>query len=124
MALRLNCLIVFNILIFSIFAVAKEDLKIQFEKHQIQIGSKKINIEVAKTAEQHQYGLMNRNSMPDNNGMLFVFESEQLLSFWMKNTYIDLAIAYIDKNKVIVDIQEMKATIGQITPAQNQPCTL
>ena len=111
MALRLNYLIVFNLLIFLCFSsVAKEDSKIQFEKQQIQIGSKKINIEIAKTTEQHQYGLMNRNSMSENDGMLFVFETEQPLSFWMKNTYIDLAIAYIDKNKIIVDIQEMKAT--------------
>jgi uncharacterized membrane protein (UPF0127 family) len=42
--------------------------------------------------------------------MLFIFENEQILSFWMKNTFIDLSIAYIDKNKKIVDIQEMKAT--------------
>lgn len=84
--------------------------KVQFEKVKIKIGSKIISVEIAKTPDQHQYGLMNRSSLPANEGMLFVFDQEQTLSFWMKNTYIDLAIAYFDKNKKIVDIQEMKAT--------------
>ena len=84
--------------------------KVQFEKVKIKIGSKIIAVEIAKTPDQHQYGLMNRSSLPANEGMLFVFDQEQTLSFWMKNTYIDLAIAYFDKNKKIVDIQEMKAT--------------
>ena len=53
---------------------------------------------------------MYRNSLPKDEGMLFIFDEERTLSFWMKNTYIDLAIAYFDKNQKIVDIQEMKAT--------------
>ena len=101
----------------NVFA-APDTSKIKFEKSKIQIASKVISIDIAKTPEQHQHGLMFRTSLPENEGMLFVFDEEQVLSFWMKNTYIDLAIAYFDKNKNIVDIQEMKATnqmmVGEI----------
>lgn len=109
MALRLSWLVGLSFLICSNL-FADENLKISFEKEKIKIGSKIVQVEIAKTPDQHQYGLMNRNSLPENNGMLFIFENEQTLSFWMKNTFIDLSIAYIDKNKQIVDIQEMKAT--------------
>ena len=100
-------------LLFSVTAHSSEKTEKQtvtFEKQKIKIASKIISVELAKTTDQHQYGLMNRSSMPHNEGMLFIFETEQPLSFWMKNTIIDLSIAYIDKNKKIVDIQEMKAT--------------
>jgi uncharacterized protein len=112
MALRLNYLVVFSLFFILNKAAAKDTAKdeIKFEKQQIQVGSKKISVEIAKTTEQHQYGLMNRSSMPENNGMLFIFTNEEPLSFWMKNTYIDLSIAYINQKKIIVDIQEMKAT--------------
>ena len=109
MALRLSWLVGLSFFICS-HLFADEATKIIFDKQKIKIGSKIIQVEMAKTPDQHQYGLMNRNSLPENNGLLFVFENEQTLSFWMKNTFIDLSIAYIDKNKQIVDIQEMKAT--------------
>lgn len=83
---------------------------IQFQKGRISFGKKLINDEIAKTPQQHERGLMYRNSLPKDEGMLFIFDEERTLSFWMKNTYIDLAIAYFDKNQKIVDIQEMKAT--------------
>jgi len=93
----------------------EQQQSIHFDKQDIKIGKKKIRVEIAKTEQEHQYGLMNRNVLADDQGMLFIFENEQPLSFWMKNTYIDLAIAYIDKNKVIIDIQEMKATNPMMT---------
>lgn len=80
-----------------------------FKTTQIKIKSKTITVEVAETKEQHSYGLMNRESLPENSGMLFVFETEDQRFFWMKNTFINLSIAYFDKNRKIIDIQDMKA---------------
>lgn len=88
----------------------KEIKDITFKKAQIQVAHKKIQVEIAQTPQQHQRGLMYREKLDQDGGMLFIFEKEDELSFWMKNTYVDLSIAYIDKNKKIVDIQEMKAT--------------
>lgn len=74
------------------------------------INGKKITVELAETDEQRTQGLMHRKSLPKNQGMLFVFEQEQTLSFWMKNTFIDLSIGFFDQNKKLVDIKEMSAT--------------
>ena len=65
-----------------------------------------INIEVADTSYQWSKGLMFRENMAQNSGMLFIFPDEAIRSFWMKNTLIPLDIIYISKNKVIVDVKE------------------
>ncbi len=69
---------------------------------------KNINVEIALTDNERQQGLMFRQSLGKNSGMLFVFSFEQYQSFWMKNTYVPLSIAYIDKSGRIIDIQNMK----------------
>lgn len=73
------------------------------------LNQKIFKAEIACSEKEQEYGLMNRSDMPDNYGMLFIFDRTQTLSFWMKNTLIDLSIAYIDKDWNIVDIREMKA---------------
>lgn len=67
-----------------------------------------VNAELAKTQEERNWGFMERKKIPEGTGMLFVFERDQLLSFWMKNTPSPLSIAYIDRNGVIVDLYDMK----------------
>lgn len=94
------------ILSFSFSAFARP----QFEKATLILGKKTITVELAKTDEQRSYGLMNLNKMEKNQGMLFIFEDEAQRSFWMKDTFIDLSIAFFDQNKKIIDLQEMKAT--------------
>lgn len=67
-----------------------------------------LKVEIAKTEEQRNKGFMNRKSIPDGTGMLFVFESDRILSFWMKNTPHPLSIAYIDRSGKIRNIFDMK----------------
>ncbi len=71
------------------------------------VNSKLILVEVVKTQEQRQKGLQNRSRLKKNRGMLFIFKEEGFHAFWMKDTYIPLDIAFIDRNKVIIDIQQM-----------------
>lgn len=84
-----------------------------FQKHgnlsiqQSAISSRiSIDIEIADEEPERMRGLMDRFTLPDNAGMLFIFPEEELRSFWMKNTYISLDIIYINKNKEIVSIQK------------------
>jgi uncharacterized membrane protein (UPF0127 family) len=72
-------------------------------------GSDTITAEVASTPDQRAQGLMNRPSLPDGTGMLFVFQDEQVRSFWMRNTLVSLDIAFMDSEFRIVDIQQMEA---------------
>ncbi|MCQ2592512.1 MAG: DUF192 domain-containing protein [Treponema sp.] len=67
-----------------------------------------VKAEIAKTSETRAHGFMERKHIPDGTGMLFVFEHDQILSFWMKNTPHPLSIAYIDSNGTIRDIFDMK----------------
>jgi uncharacterized protein len=65
-----------------------------------------LDIEIADNEEERMRGLMDRQNLPDNAGMLFIFPNEEPRSFWMKNTYISLDIIYIDSKKEIVSIQK------------------
>ena len=67
----------------------------------------KVTAEIADTEETRNRGFMEREQIPDGTGMIFVFERDQILSFWMKNTPHPLSIAYIDSTGKIRDIYHM-----------------
>ncbi len=71
-------------------------------------GGDTVRAEMANTPALRSQGLMNRTAVPDGTGMLFVFNSESIWSFWMQNTYVALDVAFIDAEFRIVDIQQME----------------
>jgi uncharacterized membrane protein (UPF0127 family) len=70
----------------------------------VELGGKTFMVEIADTSEKQALGLMFRDSMPDDRGMLFIFPIEAPRSFWMKNTRIPLDIMYFDKDFRLVSI--------------------
>jgi len=64
------------------------------EKFEIQVGRKKLLLELAITPQKREKGLMFRDALQSGEGMIFVFESPQPMRFWMKNTRIPLDIGY------------------------------
>jgi len=82
---------------------------------------KKFNIEIAKTEYEVQTGLMNRNSIKNNQAMLFVFPDVRERSFYMKNTRFPLDIIYIDHNKRIVSFQENAQPLDETGLPSNTP---
>jgi len=64
-----------------------------------------INVEIADTPDLRSKGLMFRESLDEDKGMLFIFGSEGYWGFWMKNTIISLDIIWIDKDMKIIHIQ-------------------
>jgi uncharacterized membrane protein (UPF0127 family) len=76
---------------------------------KLSAGMYNIRAELAARPVERQIGLMNRKSMPTNDGMLFVFERSEMHCFWMRNTLIPLSIAFLDDDGSIVNIADMKA---------------
>ena len=70
----------------------------------VELGGETFAVEIADTSEKQALGLMFRDSMPADRGMLFIFPNESPRSFWMKNTRIPLDIMYFDKELKMVSI--------------------
>jgi uncharacterized membrane protein (UPF0127 family) len=66
----------------------------------------KIDIEIADTDYERQLGLMKRISMEEKQGMLFIFSTNAMQSFWMRNTLISLDMIFINSNKKIVTVHK------------------
>ena len=82
-----------------------------------------IYVEIADDAESQSQGLQHRHSMDANAGMLFVYDKPKRMSFWMKDTYIPLSIAFIDSDGKIVDIQYMEKPLDDKRSfVSKQPC--
>ena len=77
-------------------------------------GNDTVRAEVANTPATRSQGLMNRDAVPDGTGMLFVFDNEAIRSFWMRDTYVALDVAFIDANFRIVDIQQMEPQTSDV----------
>ena len=72
------------------------------------IGDHKLTAEVAANDAQRQVGLMHRRMLPENRGMLFIFDEAAMHGMWMMNTYIPLSVAFIDTNGSIINIENMQ----------------
>jgi uncharacterized membrane protein (UPF0127 family) len=68
-----------------------------------------LRVEAARSGEERSRGLMYREKLADGEGMLFFFERDEILSFWMKNTYIPLSIAFVSSRGEILEIRDMEA---------------
>jgi uncharacterized membrane protein (UPF0127 family) len=69
-------------------------------------------LEVARTPSERARGLMGRASLAGDAAMLFVYETERILSFWMKDTLIPLDILFLNAQGVVVDIHTMHTQVG------------
>jgi len=76
------------------------------------------NAEIANTPESREKGLMFRQSLDNNSGMLFVFDNEGVYTFWMKNTLIPLDMIWIDSNYSVVFIAR------NASPCKTEQCPI
>lgn len=82
----------------------------------MRLGTRSFRLYVAATEGARQYGLMNRDSLDADRGMIFVFPAEHEVAFYMKNTFIPLDILYVNAAGQVVSVQQMK-------PQERDPST-
>ncbi|WP_442597512.1 DUF192 domain-containing protein [Parapusillimonas sp. JC17] len=75
---------------------------------ELRVGSHKVHAEVAANDASRSRGLMGRQSLMPDHGMLFVFDAPTATCFWMKNTPLPLSIAFIDGNGTILNLADMR----------------
>jgi uncharacterized membrane protein (UPF0127 family) len=90
-------------------AETPKESAIHFRKQKLNVDKQAINVEVAETPDQLERGLMYRKNLGVNDGMIFIFEKDRQLDFWMKNTYVPLSVGFFNHEGVLIDIQEMDA---------------
>lgn len=112
--LALLCFLVILLpgLLSPVAAASEDDLKLI----PLYIGSEKFTVEIADTPEKQITGLMYRENIPDNYGMLFIHDDEDYRSFWMKNCKVSLDIIYLDNNKQIINMHI------DVPPCKREPC--
>lgn len=109
-----QCLVVFyffGLIILGSFTFITSSAQAQsvlLPTTELTVGKIRAQAEIAATPASLQRGLMFRESLPPDHGMLFVFNPPQRQCFWMKNTPLPLSIAFIDAAGKIIDIQRMQ----------------
>ncbi len=85
---------------------------------------KLLDIELAESIAEIQYGMMYRRSMAENMGMLFLMGEERRQSFYMKNTYVSLDIIYINDQMEIVSIQKNAVPLDETSLPSEGPASM
>jgi uncharacterized membrane protein (UPF0127 family) len=91
-----------------VLASSAQAQNVHFGTTQLSAGMHLIKAEVAAADAERQQGLMYREKMPNNAGMVFVFDAPATQCMWMKNTLLPLSVAFIDANGRILNIEDMK----------------
>ena len=83
----------------------------------------RFTVEVARTAEEQRIGLMNRQQLAPDRGMIFPFDAERIASFWMKNTLIPLDMIFIRSDGTITNIEANTVPLSEEPVLSYEPVT-
>lgn len=98
----------FAVLIAPLCAAAQTGPQLDLQRTKLSAGMHLVDVQIAQTPEQRQIGLMMRREMPQQEGMIFVFEQTSRQCFWMKNTLLPLTAAFLADDGRIVNMADMK----------------
>ena len=116
--IALNVLVLLAFVLLSPLVVADDLPQPRLPTVSFKINEVSLVAEIAATAQQRYMGLSFRKSLDANSGMLFVYPSEQRLTFTMRNTLVPLSIAFISSDLVINEIHHMDVGPNQFFPSR------
>jgi uncharacterized membrane protein (UPF0127 family) len=91
-----------------VFPATAQEPQTDLPRVKLSVGMHLIDAQVAQTPGQREIGLMFREQMPQNEGMLFVFERPSEQCFWMRNTLLPLTAAFVADDGTVVTLEDMK----------------
>lgn len=106
-----SCFLFFCVLYLGHGAIAQHEQQVCFQKRCF-------SVEIADESDEQQRGLMFRKTMPEDHGMLFVFQKDARYAFWMKNTKISLDMIWLDSSRHVVHIA------ADVPPCEQDPCAV
>ena len=107
---RLDCFTLLRVLAtFALLAVGTPaSAETRLQTTTLRIGAHPLKVEVVRTDEERARGLMFREKLDREAGMLFIFDEPAYHSMWMKNTLIPLSVAFVDAQGTILNILDME----------------
>lgn len=94
--------------LFCLVALLSSLAQAEMPKMELNFGMHRIEAEVAATDSDRQSGLMHRQVMPPQAGMLFVFPVANTYCMWMRNTLLPLSVAFLDQEGTVINIEDMQ----------------
>lgn len=104
----MNRTIAFTLFLLAGSALAQETAQVALPSVTLNVAGKAVTAEVADEPHERRMGLMFRDTLAADNGMLFVMPKPERAAFWMKNTTLPLSVAYISPAGVIVEIHDLE----------------
>ena len=112
MSLRIAAIPLLFVLLVAVAAIGQDDKEAdarkKIPKEEVVIGEETFELEVAANEKSRAKGLMNREKIDDDGGMIFIYKRAQVRSFWMKNCLVDIDLLYLDGRGRIVSMHKMK----------------
>jgi len=84
------------------------------EINLLEIGKASLQVEIAHTPQEMRKGLSGRDNLPEDKGMLFIYDRPQKVSFWMKDTRFPLSIGFFDEDRILFQIEDMSLVSNKI----------
>ncbi|MGD9581656.1 MAG: DUF192 domain-containing protein [Vampirovibrionia bacterium] len=115
--LNIIIILLISTVVFLPLACQAKQKPVEVKTPSVLIGGKLISLEIADTEETRKNGLMNRKFLPENKGMLFIFDEVTKPVFWMKDCFISLDIIFLKDGKIV-------NIYSSVPPCKTFPCEL
>ncbi len=97
---------------FVVFAMSGQSIQFGASNKSATIKDQTVKLEIADSQEEREKGLSNRKSLPEDTGLLFVFDKADKYPFWMKDMQFPIDIIFLNNNKIVSIYHDVKPYIG------------